>query len=1288
MRTNTTHNFAISLALMTLLSAAHPVATAEDKPDAAGADAAALAVLDTGRRAYNEGKFDVSIERFREFLKQNAQKKEGSAAQYGLAISLLELAQKDYAGALAALQLVVAQPKAPERPFAFYYLASIQRTQGLQALEQAIAKPNEAANLRTSATQQFAEATKNFASAADGFAEQAKGQPAAEGGGPSPEQEWMLRSRCDQCDMLLRADKNKEAAELAQSIANDKTLAKNPLRLIALYHLGCASFDLKDTQAAGRALGQLAPFDQPFGAHARFLLSRIHHLAGETPEAGTGYKAILTDYDALKKAAGEAMKNPGALRVEDRLRFEALLKPAPDYIVRATFYNSLILAEAGEFGDAMGGFTTFVQQYPSSSFIEEARLRQGFCLVQVKNFAEAVKVLTPLQTHAALGDRAMWWLARAQASAADPAKPPEFVQAVKGAVDLLGKAAEKAAVLGQSDPEAKSRRGDILLEQGDTQQLGGLYKEAAATYEKVCSEYGTTERAEQAMERQVTALHLGGMYKESEELCQKFEKTYPKSILLAAVWFRSADNGCMAAMAIANDPKATPESRAGLDKKFDDAISRYQRLMEKYPEFAYVNLARYGMGSAQYQRGQYDVAFTTLSSILDADRSGELATVNYLLGDSLIRQFPTETNDALQAAKLLYAAEQGARLLEKYASSQGKTPQAADAWLKLGHCYLRVGMLVVDPAERQKTLTQARQVFEKLMAEHGNTPSMPAAVLERAHCMALQGDVGGAMNEYNRFNGDPLKQSPIAPLAMMRQAALMRTQNQFPNAVNLMADCRKRYEEALKKDPLRSDWVAQIQYEHALAIKDSGKPAEARAIFEGIVKQFEKRPEAVNSMWRAAQCRREELQVALSAAYALQKKPGAKPEEIAAATKTIDESLAAFKQTADALKTEAAKKAPIEKGTDPKAAKAAAEKISEAQLRMLYEAAWCYRALADTEIEAARQKLTAARLQKVLENLKKAAPTQPVPALSAPSVPLSEVAVQPSEKDALEQYQAILTLAPASLISQRARLELAELQAQRGQNDAALDLLATAIEDNPALELTERLRLRIATCLIAKDDTKTALIQIQAVTKNAASSQMGEALFLAGECYIQNKDWPNAIAQFVNFRDKDPFRNMNVLTERALLRLAHAQAQAQKWDESRQALEQLVQRFGQSPLVPEARFGIGAAWQKANQHDNAYNAFMEVTRRTAAEIAAQAQLEMGKVRLAQKRYPDALKELLAVPAVYDYPELSAEALCEAGQAYLEQNQPAEATKVLQGVVKDYGASKWAETAKKRLAGIK
>jgi TolA-binding protein len=100
------------------------------------------------------------------------------------------------------------------------------------------------------------------------------------------------------------------------------------------------------------------------------------------------------------------------------------------------------------------------------------------------------------------------------------------------------------------------------------------------------------------------------------------------------------------------------------------------------------------------------------------------------------------------------------------------------------------------------------------------------------------------------------------------------------------------------------------------------------------------------------------------------------------------------------------------------------------------------------------------------------------------------------------------------------------------------------------------------------------------------------------------------------------------------------------------------------------------------------NAYSQVASATVTEIGARAQLQIGLCRLEQKRHPEAISALLVVPYTFDYPELSASALCEAARGMIESNQKAQATRLLERVIKDHPESKWAEVAKERLEALK
>lgn len=1236
--------------------------------EALSPDDAAMNLLNGARKAFNEKNYPYAAERFKEFLGSNSGHREAPSAYYGLGLSLLEQPQKDdakYAAAVDALQKAAANTSFSDRPMALYYLGVALRGQGQIAANKPAGNANEAAAQRQAANAKFEEAAKQFAAAQQAFKDRVKEALPATATELPADLEWSARARCDTAEMLLRVGKFKEALEAISPFQSDAILAKSRYKPLALYHLGYAQFGLKDYTSAGRALSQLAPFQQDFGGHARYLLARVHHLSDERPEAAANYQAVIDGYEPQKKAAQQALQNPAQLDAERRAALEALVKgPTPDYVIRARFYAAVLQSEDGHYPEAAEKFTAIIQQDPKSPLVPEAQLRLGFCKLQSKSYPDAVKLLDKLKDDPQYGDRALWWTARAQVGAADATKPEAVEQAAKNAIDTLRKAAEKANALAATDPQAKARRGDILMEIGDTQQLARQYAEAAATYAQVLAENAASDRAEEATERRVTALHLAKQYKESDALAAQFEQKYPRSTLLPSVWFRSAENAYLTALAAAK-AAGTQKDSPELTKQFDVAVARYQKLIDKYPEFENVDLARQAMATAQYRLGRYDEAIKLLLKIPETSRTGELATVPYLQADCLIRTMPAEADDALTAERLIETATDASKLLESFVQGQPKSPSAPDAMLKLGHCYQSIGAQVAIADEKLKALTKAKEVYEKCLQQFPNDPAMPSVVFERARVLALMGNVDGAVNDLRRFQSDPLKKSPNAPLALVRLSALLRTQNKADAAVEVMKQCRAEYQTALSAEPARADWVPLIQYEQGVALKEAKKLPEAREVFEQLAKQFAARPEGQNAVWRIAQCRREALSAGLDAAQKLAAKPGVKPEEVAAA---YDKLAPAAKEVIAAAET-------MRQQADALGAKAVG---SEPYLRMLYESAWCNRIAADVESDAARQKARQAAVDKARQGVGKQLNTQNPPALAPPDVASADLPMSAGEKKARDAYRKLIDAAPAAALSVQARYELAELCANRKEYDVALDLLASALENGATADMAERVKLRVAACLLAKNDPISALVQCRAVSRNEKSTLAPEARYLAGECFLRQQDWQAAIDALKGFRDIDALKNLPNLTDRALLRLGAACAGAGQWDQSRQALQTLVDRFGQSPWYDEAKFNIGLAYQNQKQYDQAISTYAEVTRRTAAECAAKAQLNTGLCKLEQKKADEAVKALLAVPYTYDYPEWSAAAWYHAARAYDEAKQPDEAAKCRARLVQDYPNSSWAK----------
>src|SRR5207253_1633011 len=120
-----------------------------------------------------------------------------------------------------------------------------------------------------------------------------------------------------------------------------------------------------------------------------------------------------------------------------------------------------------------------------------------------------------------LSDQVLFWLGKAQVGTAPDASVnlQAHHQTIAAALNTFRQAAERAQKQIAQDPDAKVRRGEILLEMADQMQRIWQNKEAAGVYNQLLNEKLLTERDEEILQRWTSALHLSGAYDDSDKAC-------------------------------------------------------------------------------------------------------------------------------------------------------------------------------------------------------------------------------------------------------------------------------------------------------------------------------------------------------------------------------------------------------------------------------------------------------------------------------------------------------------------------------------------------------------------------------------------------------------------------------------------------------------------------------------------------------------------------------------------------------------------------------------------------
>ncbi|HET6327288.1 MAG TPA: tetratricopeptide repeat protein [Planctomycetaceae bacterium] len=281
---------------------------------------------------------------------------------------------------------------------------------------------------------------------------------------------------------------------------------------------------------------------------------------------------------------------------------------------------------------------------------------------------------------------------------------------------------------------------------------------------------------------------------------------------------------------------------------------------------------------------------------------------------------------------------------------------------------------------------------------------------------------------------------------------------------------------------------------------------------------------------------------------------------------------------------------------------------------------------------------------------------------------------------------------PGSAVEPKARLFLAELDAQEGQANPADKTLRGLVAD-------------------ASVDAKTRQDALARLVTLSADKQEWKNVRELAQKYLT--EFPKGVdARVVRLQGASADLHLNdaPAAERALgdlmkelkadggqaaawwpnvwILLAESQYQQKKYDEVEATVQDLRSRMADTPLMPQADEVLGRAFKNRTQWDKAVAAFQKAikgSRGEQSETAAKSQLMIAEIRFLQQDFRQAEEEYLKVRIDYpSLPEWAAPALFQAGQCEEKLQKTRDAEKSYTDLIDHFRSSDFAKDAKKRL----
>lgn len=317
---------------------------------------------------------------------------------------------------------------------------------------------------------------------------------------------------------------------------------------------------------------------------------------------------------------------------------------------------------------------------------------------------------------------------------------------------------------------------------------------------------------------------------------------------------------------------------------------------------------------------------------------------------------------------------------------------------------------------------------------------------------------------------------------------------------------------------------------------------------------------------------------------------------------------------------------------------------------------------------------------------------------------------------AIEMYERIAEAEPGDHTA-GALYSLAWLLRERGESRRAGELFLRLYQGHRESPYWVHAAVAVAQGHLASGCCGDAEAVIADVLASEGKGEiLDRVLYLGGQVALAAKDWRPARERFERllaecsdsrlvaaaefgaaealYRDHDPaalehFKRIieaargDAITAAARLRVAQLHAEANRWDEAHEQAGAIAGEFPGFAEQHEVDYVLGrclAARARLTEAREAYQRVIDSPAGQRTETAAKAQLMIAETYFHQKDYTQAFRGYMQVEIFYDYPELQAAALLQAGKCRQLAGKHAEARQLYQQVLNEYPQSLAAQEA--------